>query len=297
MSLLSLDNINVAVASPQNTLNSHEFDLFREYIARECGISLGKEKAYLVESRLAKLVVENGCNNFSEFYHKVRSGLDPALKTKVIDAMTTNETLWFRDESPFTILKDYILPMYQQRFAKGQQSELRIWSGACSTGQEPYSIVMTVKEYDDAHPGHPYAIYPRLKIMATDISTSALMIAKMARYDGIAISRGLPDSYKEKYFDNQGRVFALKPEIKTPIEFRAFNLQDSLFPLGKFDIIFLRNVAIYFSTDFKTELFRKLTTSLNPQGYLFLGSSESLNGYSNDFETKLYERGAVFQLK
>jgi chemotaxis protein methyltransferase CheR len=156
---------------------------------------------------------------------------------------------------------------------------------------------MTAKEYDAEHPSQAFPIYPRLKVMATDISSSALMIAKMARYDSIAISRGLPEAYKEKYFENQGRVFSLKPEIKAPIEFRTFNLQDSLFPLGKFDIIFLRNVAIYFSPEFKTELFRKLTTALNPGGYLFLGASESLQGYSTDYETQLYARGAVFQLK
>ncbi|MEB3246179.1 MAG: protein-glutamate O-methyltransferase CheR [Vampirovibrionales bacterium] len=289
----------ISATNNASSLNAQEFELFREYIEKQCGIALGKEKAYLVESRLAKLVVESGCENFSDFYKKVRSGLDLALKTKVIDAMTTNETLWFRDESPFTLLKTQILPEFQAQLAAGKKHQLRIWSAACSTGQEPYSIVMTVKEFDAEHAGKAGKppVYPALKILATDISSSALMLAKMARYDGISIARGLPEAYKEKYFENQGRVFSLKDEIKQPVEFKSFNLQDSVFPLGKFDVIFLRNVAIYFSADFKTELFGKLVTALNPSGYLILGASESINGYSKAFETKLFERGTLYQLK
>src|SRR5262249_31163681 len=134
-------------------------------------------------------------------------------------------------------------------------------------------------------------------ILATDISTSVLMLAKMARYDIISMSRGMMPGFKEQYFSEEGKIHVLKDEIKRMVDFQQFNLQDSFMPLGKFDVIMLRNVAIYFSTPFKIELFRKLANALNPGGYLFLGASESLNGLNQDFEIQKFDRGTYYRLK
>ncbi len=278
------------------TLAAEEFRLFRDFIEKECGIAVNEDKVYLVENRLMQLVLRNGCTSFGDFYLKVKSSTDGALKMQIVDAMTTNETLWFRDESPFKILKECLFPEFVAKLQSGAKSQIRIWCAACSSGQEPYSIVMTAKEFCQASPSHA-VLKDKLSILATDISPTVLLLAKSGRYDPIAMSRGMPPEYKTKYFTQQDPVCIIKDEVKQFITFQQFNLQNPFTSLGKFDVIFLRNVAIYFSIDFKTELFKKIGQSLNPGGYLFVGASESLNGYSTDFTLKEHGRGLYYQVK
>ena len=277
-------------------ITKDEFLLIRNYIEKECGIALSEEKSYLIESRFATLLLESGCDNFSQLYLKMKEGSEPLLKRKIIDAITTNETLWFRDESPYMVLRDRIFPEYLQEFQQNRRTQLRIWSAACSSGQEPYSIAMMAEHFSRQKQLGNY-LRDRMSILATDISTSVLLLAKLARYDTISMSRGMLPGFKEQYFSEEGKIHVLKDDIKQMVSFQQFNLQDSFMPLGKFDVIMLRNVAIYFSIPFKVELFKKLANALNPGGYLFLGASETVNGLSQDFEIQKSERGIYYSLK
>lgn len=276
------------------SINATEFDLLRQLIEQECGIAVGEDKVYLLESRLSKLVVEQGCDNFSSFYYKAKS--DAALRDKIVDAMTTNETLWFRDNAPYITLQEKLFPQFVEQLRKGQKKEIRIWSAACSTGQEPYSIAMLAHEFVRLG-GGPELCQGGLKILATDISPSALFLAKTGRYDPVSMSRGMPDDLKQRYFENNGRTYVLKNEIKSMVQFQQVNLLNSFEHLGLFDLILLRNVAIYFSTDFKISLFKRLANALYVDGYLFLGSSESMLGYSQDFQTLDYKQCHYYQVK
>jgi chemotaxis protein methyltransferase CheR len=278
------------------TITTDEFRLLRDLIEKECGIEVKDEKVYLIENRLAKLVIENGCESFGEFYEKAKHGVDPGLKAKIVDAITTNETLWFRDELPFNILRELVLPELVEKLRSGEKRNVRIWSAASSTGQEPYSMAMLIYEFY-RQGKMTLEEKEKFSILATDISSSALMLAKAARYDGISMSRGMLPGFKEQYFEEDGRLCILKDEIKQMVTFEQFNLQNSFATLGSFDVVMLRNVAIYFAHEFKIQLFKKIARLLNPGGYLFLGSSEILSGYSTEFEQKEHGRGIFYQLK
>ncbi len=272
------------------SLTKEEFELFRELIKKNSGITLGDAKSYLVESRLRPLLKSSGCSTYAEFYCKVLDRKTGWID-KIIDAMTTNETLWFRDRSPFVILKEAILPKLTESVTA---RKIRFWSAGCSTGQEPYSIAMTIHEFCQTHPGIPLS---RFEIIGTDISPSALFTAIAARYEGLPLSRGMDQSLLHKYFTKDGRAYEVKDEIKSMVIFKQLNLQDSFTLLGKFDVIFCRNVAIYFSDDFKRELFRKFYQALYPRGFFFLGSAENLRGLSDDFETLQHKQSYYYRAK
>lgn len=260
-----------------------EFKLLRDYIEERCGIALGEDKAYLIETRLTKLMALNGCDDFTQFHRLIKSSNNPDLHDKIVDAMTTNETLWFRDTHPFVILREKILPALAGELRAGKKQRARIWSAASSTGQEAYSIAMTIQEFCRVTPG----IRPeQFEIVGTDISSSALFLAKNARYDAIAIKRGLSDELRERYFHADGRVWVLNDAVKNMATFQKFNLQGSPAALGRFDVIFLRYVAIYFSMSFKQSLFKNLALAANRPGYLLIGAVESLRGVNEEFETK-----------
>lgn len=268
-----------------------EFSALSAYIERACGIHLAPEKAYLIETRLTKLMVLSGCENFGEFHRLAESGKDPSLPEKIINAMTTNETLWFRDEHPFKILVDKVLSSLAERLLRGEASRVRIWSAAAATGQEPYSLAMSVHEFCERE----RRVKPsQFEIVGTDISSAALTIAKAGRYDGLAITRGLPDAMKLKYFQQDGRVWQLKPEILSSVDFRRFNLQHSPAELGRFDVIFARYVLIYFTDELKRKIIDGFATQLNPRGCLFLGGTESLRGLSERFRLENHAGGAYY---
>jgi chemotaxis protein methyltransferase CheR len=275
------------------TISLEDFRLLRDYIEEHCGIYLSEEKVYLIETRLTKLMALNGCENFNEFYHKIKDNSDEKLKDKIIDAMTTNETLWFRDAHPFQILQEVILPHYAAQIRKGTKIKVRIWSGASSTGQEAYSIAMTIFEFckknPDIRPEH-------FEIVGTDISASALFLANAGRYDQIAMSRGLDEETRNEYFEQDGNVWQVKDKVKALATFKKFNLQDSPVPLGRFDVVFLRYVAIYFSEDFKRNLFNRIETALNPPGYFIIGAVESLRGLNEKFGNVRHGNGYYYTL-
>lgn len=277
------------------TLNVNEFNLLRQLIEQACGIAVGDDKVYLLESRLCKLAVDNECENFTQLYQKIKT--DVPLKNKVVDAMTTNETLWFRDNAPYECFKHYFFPEFVTQLKNREKSQIRIWSAACSTGQEPYSISISCHEYAASGAGGRELLNGGMSITASDISSSVLFLAKNARYDALTMSRGMPEDLKQKYFEESGRVFVLKDPVKSMVNFQQVNLMDPLNTLGKFDLILLRNVAIYFSVEVKIQLFRRLAQLLNPGGYLLVGASESLMGYSTDFEARKHDNYNFYQLK
>ncbi|MBN2798874.1 MAG: protein-glutamate O-methyltransferase CheR [Deltaproteobacteria bacterium] len=278
-------------------INTSEFELLRRYIEIQCGITVAPEKQYLIETRLTRLVVETGSNSFGEFYQHVERAGNGPLRDKIIDAMTTNETLWFRDSSPYTALREKILREFSAENRGNPGAKMRIWSAASSTGQEPYSMAMVVDDYCRS----PFSNQLRpeqVEIIATDISPSALFVAMAGRYDRISMRRGFVDDwapYKDRYFTEDGRVSVIDDRIKGRVKYSRFNLQNSFAGMGKFHVIFLRNVAIYFSTEFKRALFEKLYQSLHPNGYLILGTAETTSGYTQRFTSENHGKAVLFR--
>lgn len=277
----------------KQAFTKEEFNLIREFIEASCGISLGDHKEYLLENRLAKLLIESGCKSYKEFYLKAKNEPQSGLRDQIVDAMTTNETMWFRDSYPYDILKQRIFPQFNQEALKGKRQNIRIWSAACSTGQEPYSTAMTLLDFAKCEREYKQI---RIEITATDISPSAIFLATSGTYDDFAMERGLSAAYKNQYFEKKGRFWSVKEGLKKHVQFKIFNLQDNFLSLGRFDVIFCRNVAIYFSSELKKELFTKIANSLNPGGYFFLGGSESITGFSNNFEMLKHGHGVYYRL-
>lgn len=274
-----------------NTKNSVvEYEQFREFLAEACGIVLGDNKQYLVASRLSKLLASNNIDNLSQLIVKLKQVSNRRLKEAVVDAMTTNETLWFRDTHPFNILKEKLLPEL-----KDTKRPVRIWSAACSSGQEPYSISMMVEE---AVKSNREITRQNVDIIATDLSGTMLSYCKDAEYDRLSLGRGLSPQRLKKFFDPlDGGVWKVKPEIRRRVRFQPLNLMDSYLSMGKFNVVFCRNVLIYFSAELKTDILRRLHASLLPGGYLILGASESLVGASDLFDMVQCRPGIIYRAK
>ncbi len=256
------------------TIGTREFDRLREFLERETSISLGDDKAYLVETRLAEIMAAHALPDFGALLTALQADRPRGLRDLVIDAMTTNETLWFRDGAPFDLFRDHFLPAWAGEIAAGTRQKIRIWSAACSTGQEPYSLAMLYAEAGRRFP----ALRPELlEIVATDLSDTALAAARSASYGGLALQRGLPQGCLERHFAPaaEGR-YVVRREVRDRVSFRKFNLRDSFLTLGAFDMVLARYVLIYFQDAFKREVLRKAHGVLEKGGTLVLGSSESL---------------------
>lgn len=271
-------------------ISPQEYDDFRSYLEDASGIVLGDNKHYLVTSRLNRLMREFEIEDFSHLMQRLKRERKSQLHEQIVDAMTTNETLWFRDSYPFEVLKHVILPDYTERKTR----QLRIWSAASSSGQEAYSISITMQEYLASKPG---SLPTNTQIIGTDISSTMLRNAGEAIYDKMSLSRGMSEERKNRFFQQQGDQWAVKPEIKGRVSFRELNLLNNFSSLGKFDIVFCRNVLIYFSSDIKTDILNRIASCLNPGGYLFLGGSESPTSYTDAFELKRTPKGVVYQVR
>lgn len=269
-----------------------DFEQFRTFLEKTCGILLGSNKQYLVSSRLNKLMELQGIKSLGELVRKIQATPRSGLKEQVVDAMTTNETLWFRDTYPFEVLKNRVFP---ELVKSGVGQRLRIWSAACSSGQEPYSISMTVDEYERAAPSQPKL---GVQIVATELSGAMLAASKAAEYDTLAIARGLSSERLQRYFEPKGPGrWVVKPAVRARVEFRVQNLLDSYAALGKFDIVFCRNVLIYFSADVKKDILKRIHATLKPGGYLFLGASEALNGLPELYQMVQCSPGIIYKAK
>lgn len=256
------------------------------YIHELCGITLDDSKAYLVESRLGPLVDELGCRNYNDLYFRAKQDLSRVLPNRIIDAITTNETFFYRDNTPFELLKHKLIPDLIDR--KGKQ--ISIWSAACSTGQELYTIAMVLKELlPDIRSYH-------IKLVGTDISDSAIAQASYGRYNRVEIERGLPAAKRSQYFREDGNYWRVSDELRAMVSFQKINLMNPFTGMGRFDIIFCRNVAIYFTPENRGKLFDRLADQLNPQGALIIGSTESLIGISNRYQRREYLNAVFYQV-
>lgn len=271
-----------------NEISEFDFNRLRNYLKEASGICLGKDKQYLASKRLEKLM-KNERATLGELINRAKNTRNNGLLEQIIDAMTTRETLWFRDTTPFEILRTHILPELTTTGSK----PIRIWSAACSSGQEPYSITIIIKEFLSQKRGYSTEDF---EILATDISTSALSDAEEGIYEKFVLSRGLSEERKNKFFNPKGTSWQIKNKLRKMVTFKEFNLQKSYVYLGKFDVIFCRNVLIYFSDDLKREIISRMTRSLNPQGYLFVGGSEQIIKYSKFFKSITTTNGRVCQL-
>ncbi|MGR5093781.1 protein-glutamate O-methyltransferase [Vibrio maritimus] len=271
------------------TISDQEYRDFSRFLESQCGIVLGDSKQYLVRSRLSPLVSKFGLGSLSQLLKDVVTGRNRELRIAAVDAMTTNETLWFRDGYPFTVLADKLLPEMA-----ANKRPIKIWSAASSSGQEPYSMAMTVLETQTKKPG----MLPNVSITATDISSTMLDMCRVGEYDNLALGRGLSPERRRIFFEDSGNgKMKVKDNVKRLVNFRPQNLMDSYALLGKFDIIFCRNVLIYFSPDMKAKVLNQMARSLNPGGYLLLGASESLTGLTDQFEMVRCNPGIIYKLK
>ncbi|WP_047049691.1 protein-glutamate O-methyltransferase [Vibrio mexicanus] len=271
------------------TISDQEYRDFSRFLESQCGIVLGDSKQYLVRSRLSPLVTKFKLGSLSDLLRDVVTGRNRELRVAAVDAMTTNETLWFRDTYPFTVLSDKLLPE-----VAASKRPIKIWSAASSSGQEPYSMAMTILETQQKKPG----MLPSVSITATDISASMLDMCRAGVYDNLALGRGLSPERRRTFFEDAGDGrMKVKDNVKRLVNFRPQNLMESYALLGKFDIIFCRNVLIYFSPDMKSQVLNQMANSLNPGGYLLLGASESLTGLTDRFEMVRCNPGIIYKLK
>jgi chemotaxis protein methyltransferase CheR len=258
-----------------------DYEFLRKLLKDRSGLDLSSDKQYLVESRLIPLAQRVGLSGITELVVKIKGGAD-ALTSDVVEAMTTNETFFFRDKIPFDHLREAVLPALVQ--ARASRRALRIWCAASSTGQEPYSIAMCVKEFAGLAGW-------RVEIIATDLSQAVLEKSKSGIFSQFEVQRGLPIQMLVKYFAQTGELWQINAEIRAMVQHRQLNLLQDFSHLGSFDVIFCRNVLIYFDPDTKAAIFGRLAKMLEPDGVLALGAAESVIGISDAFKPYAERRG------
>lgn len=263
-----------------------DYEYLRKFLKERSGLDLSPDKQYLVESRLLPLARKASLPGIPDLVLKIRNG-DGRLATDVVEAMTTNETFFYRDKIPFDHLRETILPGLIQ--ARAARKSLRIWSAASSTGQEPYSIAMCVKEMGAAFAGW------RIEIVATDLSQEVLEKSRAGVYSQFEVQRGLPIQHLMKYFTQSGEVWQLNADIRAMVQFRHLNLLQDFSHLGTFDVIFCRNVLIYFDQDTKAVIFERMAKGLEADGTLLLGAAESVVGITDAFRP-INDRRGLYQL-
>ena len=263
-----------------------DYEYLRKFLKERSGLDLSADKQYLVESRLLPLARKAGLVAIPDLVQKIKNG-DGKLATDVVEAMTTNETFFFRDKIPFDHLRDTIMPALIK--ARASRKSLRIWSAASSTGQEPYSIAMCLKEMGASLAGW------RFEIVATDLSQEVLEKSRAGIYSQFEVQRGLPIQLLVKYFTQSGEIWQLNPDVRSMVQFRQLNLLQDFSHLGSFDVIFCRNVLIYFDQDTKAVIFERVAKCLETDGTLLLGAAESVVGITDAFRP-VAERRGLYQL-
>jgi chemotaxis protein methyltransferase CheR len=259
-----------------------DYEFLRKLLKERSGLDLSSDKQYLVESRLIPLARKAGLPGITELVQKMKAGSD-ALTSDVVEAMTTNETFFFRDKVPFDHLRETILPSIMQ--ARAGRRSMRIWCAASSTGQEPYSIAMCLKALGPALAGW------RIEIVATDLSQGVLEKSRAGIFSQFEVQRGLPIQMLVKHFTQVGELWQLNADIRAMVQHRQLNLLQDFSHLGTFDVIFCRNVLIYFDQDTKAGIFNRLGKMLESDGFLVLGAAESVVGISDAFKPYPERRG------
>jgi chemotaxis protein methyltransferase CheR len=268
-------------------INSADFEFVRSLVLAQAGIVLEPGKEYLVESRLQPIVRREGLGSLDELVAKLRSPMGGGLNHKVVDAMTTNETTFFRDVDPFEALRKFVIPGLIE--SKKLTRRLSIWYAASSTGQEPYSVSMLIREH------FPQLLSWDLQQLATDISPSVLARAREGRYSQIEINRGLPANYLIKYFTKMGNDWQLSDAVRRMVRFEELNLIRPWPAMADVDIVMIRNVMIYFDIEAKKQILGRIRRILNPDGYLFLGGAETTMNLDDTFARQQYERAGCYR--
>ncbi|GIH81470.1 CheR family methyltransferase [Planobispora longispora] len=264
-------------------LTQQEFAFVSGLVRREAAIVLEPGKEYLVEARLLPLARRTGTVSVSEFV--ARAQRERALADQIVDALTTNETSWLRDREPFSAFTDVVLPDLMERRSPTQK--LRVWSAACSSGQEPYGLAMLLEE--NLRNSMQY------EIMATDISTEMLERAKTGRYSQLEVNRGLPVPMLVKYFQRAGTEWQASDSLRRNVSFQKVNLAAPLPPVQPFDVVFLRNVLIYFDLETKRSVLRRIRSLMRPDGWLFLGAAETTIGIDDGYERVVAGRASAYR--
>jgi chemotaxis protein methyltransferase CheR len=264
-------------------MTEFEFDFLRSFLKARSGLALTSEKRYLVESRLGPVCRRFELDSLSELLTGLKNGRDADLERAVIEAMTTNETFFFRDKVPFDLFRDVLLPRFIRNRASTRR--LRIWCAAASSGQEPFSLAMLLSEAAARLPGW------RVEILATDISTEVLDRAKAGLYSQFEVQRGLPIQLLLKYFSQVGDQWQVAPQIRSMVDFRHLNLIKDFSAIGTFDIVYCRNVLIYFDGPTKTDVLKRLANAMAPDGALLLGAAETILGLTDSLSPDKATRG------
>ena len=259
-----------------------DYEYLRKLLKDHSGLDLSADKQYLIESRLLPLSRKRGLPGISELVQKMKGG-SSSITAQVVEAMTTNETFFFRDKVPFDHFRDSIMP--EMLKARAGRKSIRIWCAAGSTGQEPYSLAMCLKEMGAALAGW------RVEIIATDLSQEVLEKSKSGIYSQFEVQRGLPIQLLVKYFKQNGELWQISPEIRAMVQHRQLNLLHDFSQLGAFDVIFCRNVLIYFDQETKVNIFGRLAKAMEPDGFLVLGAAETVVGLTDVFKPFPDKRG------
>lgn len=277
------------------SITPEEIKIFSRYIYDISGVSIDQGKVYLIETRLARLMEEHRCSSYLELYHKAKNDKARVLEQRIVDEITTKETSFFRDNNPFELLQHKILPDLidvRTTYSSGiLPIPIRIWSSACSTGQEIYSIAMVLRELMNNTAKFT------IRLLGTDISNAAIARASRGEYNKFEIERGLSADRISRYFTCNGNYWRIKDEIRAMVSFKKLNLLQPFDALGKFDIVFCRNVAIYFGLEDRIKLFDRVARILERDGCLIIGSTESLTTIHSGFEPKRYLRSVFYQLR
>lgn len=267
---------------------ANEFAYLRQFLKQQAGIVISEDKDYLIESRLLPIAHRNQLTSVTALIAQLMSQkADQSLATQVVDAMTTNETFFFRDKTPFDQFTNVILPA--MKAARGSKKHLRIWCAACSAGQEPYSLAMILKEKEHELAGWKF------DIIATDLCTEVLEKAKAGIYTQFEVQRGLATPLLLKYFEKIGEGWHISPKIKAMVQYKPLNLIKDFNTMGTFDVVFCRNVLIYFDQETKTDILNRVSKQLSPDGYLLLGAAETVVGLTTNFKPHPESRGLYCQ--
>ncbi|MDZ4761702.1 MAG: protein-glutamate O-methyltransferase CheR [Alphaproteobacteria bacterium] len=267
-------------------MNSQDFEFVSGLIKRRAGIVMTPDKTYLLESRLAPLARKEGLPSIDDLVHVIRSRREERLIAQVIDVLTTGETHFFRDKTPFEHLREAVLPALA---AARRGGRIRLWSAGCSTGQEPYSIAMMLDQQPMLTGGVP------VEIVATDLSDRALEKARAGLYTQFEVQRGLPIQMLMHYFTQHDDQWRISERLRLQVTFRKLNLLDALSAVGKVDIVFCRNVLTYFDAATRSDVLNKIAEQMAPGGYLVLGATETVVGHSTAFEAS-HERRGLYRL-
>ena len=260
-----------------------DYEYLRKLLKERSGLMLSADKQYLVESRLLPVAHRAGMADLTELVAKLKSAREQPLVTEVAEAMTTNESFFFRDKLPFEHFRNVIMPALLA--ARPLRRPIRIWCAAAATGQEPYSLAMSLKEMGDKVTGR------EIEIVATEFSTQVLEKAKTGLFSQFEVQRGLPIRLLIKYFAQLGDTWQINPDVRAMVQFRAFNLLHDFAPLGRFDLVFCRNVLIYFDHETKTQVLDRVARITEPDGYLVLGAAETVVGLTESFRPLPEHRG------